>query len=290
MSLIEYRNSFEVYRGLDCVKISKRHSIYLHDVINFFDFHFKAVEAINHNGRYLVDYSIPKRHKVKDFDLFEVMFASFAEGLSSTKQYLEFAQLTEESIVLDLGAYAGLTSIQFDMEIAKHNVEAKGRVIAVDADLQNIPIITYNFEQYRHSTHRHIEYLYAACSEVDQEVEFSSEGNMGASLVECVGRKRGAAQVECVQGMTLSSIAKHYNLSKIDFIKCDIEGGEIFIFKDKEFFKEFSPKIIVEAHYTRDGQSLTTQSVIEQLSHYGYSCRVVPQEDFILPIIECIRQ
>lgn len=287
--LIEYRDRFEIYRNNDCVRVSKRHSIYVHDVVNFFDFHFNAVSPVEEGNIRVVDYSKPKCHAVPGFNLFDVMFSSFAEGLSSTGQYLEFAQLTEDSIVLDLGAYAGLTSIQFDMEIAKHNSKASGHVIAVDADIQNIPVILYNIEQYRHSTSRKISYLYGACAESDGEVEFSSEGNMGASLVECVGRKRGAAHIEYVPGMTLSSIAERYGLDNVDFIKCDIEGGELYIFKDDAFFRRYSPKIIVEAHYTRDGSTLTTDSVIADLTHYGYTCTVVPQKDFILPIIECTR-
>ena len=264
--------------------------MYITDIIDSFDYYFYAVAFSQRNGKRVVDYSKPAKHKVNGFDLFEVMFSSFAEGGASTRQYIEFAKLCEDSIVFDLGAYSGLTSIQFDMEIAKHNVEAKGRVIAVDADSQNIPIISYNLEKYKHICGRTIEYIYAACSDKDEEVEFSSEGNMGAALVGCVGRKR-ADRIECVPGITLSSIAKRYNVEKVDFIKCDIEGGELFIFKDKEFFDKFSPRIIFEPHYTRfDSETLTAYVAMEQLSHYGYSCKIVSQGDVTLPLVECIRE
>ena len=258
------------------------------DILDSFDYYFYAVEPFQNGEKRCVNYSRPAKHKVKDFDLFEVMFSSFAEGGDSTSQYIEFAQLQEDSVVFDLGAYSGLSSIQFDMEISKENINAKGRVIAVDADSQNIPVITYNLEKYNHIRGRTIDYIYSACSDKDEDVEFSSEGNMGAALVDFVGRKR-ADKIEYVPGITLSSLAKRYNVSKVDFIKCDIEGGELFIFKDKAFFDKFSPRIIFEPHYTQLDNCLTSDSVIEQLSEYGYSCRVIQQTEVTLPLVECVR-
>lgn len=290
ITVIEYPDIIEIRKDSHIIKISQRHAMYVQDILDSFDYYFNAVVALPCDGIYLVDYSKPAKHRVRGFDLFDVMFPSFAEGPESTMQYIEFAQLTEDSIVLDLGAYSGLTSIQFDMEIAKHNSKASGRVIAVDADPQNIAIIYYNFAQYTHICGRTIEYLHAACSDKDAMVEFSSEGNMGAALTGCVGTKR-ADRIESIQGITLSSIAKKYHLPKVDFIKCDIEGSELFIFKDKEFFSRFSPRIIFEPHYTRfdGGKELTSHTAIAHLAEYGYSCTVVTQSDVSLPLVECVK-
>jgi hypothetical protein len=43
-------------------------------------------------------------------------------------------------------------------------------------------------------------------------------------------------------------LAKTFNLKRIDFIKCDIEGAEDFIFANKIFFRTYKPIIIAEIH------------------------------------------
>ena len=80
---------------------------------------------------------------------------------------------------------------------------------------------------------------------------------------------------------------KQYNLQKVDFIKCDIEGAEKYIFNDSKFFEKYSPKILVESHYI--GKSLTVNSVRETLEKYGYCCNITEQNGFDFPLIECIK-
>lgn len=86
----------------------------------------------------------------------------------------------------------------------------------------------------------------------------------------------------------LSTLAKKYNLEKVDFIKCDIEGGEMKVFKDKEFFKKYSPKIIIETHYLHDYTEMTTPIVKNLLDKIGYSYKEVQQDGFDLPLLECV--
>ena len=115
-------------------------------------------------------------------------------------------------------------------------------------------------------------------------IEFSCEGNMGGSASAIVGRNRG--QLMKVRTFTLSDIAKLNQLTRVDFIKCDIEGAESVVFEDKEFFKRFRPRIIVEPHVV-DGQ-LASDKVMADLSLYGYKCKSIRQEGVELPLIECI--
>lgn len=272
-------------KGDKCVRISKKHKIYFNDLIDSFDYYFSSVEPEKTKDYDLVDFSKPKAHRVIGFDLHKVKFSSFAEPIETTHQYIDFAQLNEDSVVLDLGAYSGLTSILFDIEISKNNKQAQGKVIAVDPDIKNSDCIKYNFQNYQDKTGRKIEYLHGAVWCTDGEIEFSSEGNMGASALAIVGEKRGFKTR--VKSYTLSSIAKKYNLNKIDFIKCDIEGGELNIFNDEEFFKNYKPKIIIEAHYFGDKMELSSGVVINTLSKYAYSCKEIKQNGVELPLIEC---
>ena len=127
--------------------------------------------------------------------------------------------------------------------------------------------------------------MYGAAWGEDGEIEFSNEANMGASATSIVGKGRGLAKK--VKSYKLSTIAKKYNLEKVDFIKCDIEGGEISVFKDAEFFKRYSPRIIVESHLLGNLTTFTTDIFVSQLNKYGYACRELKQEGFDLPLVEC---
>jgi FkbM family methyltransferase len=80
--------------------------------------------------------------------------------------------------------------------------------------------------------------------------------NMGSSAVSIVGEHRGT--ISQVSSFTLNTIAKKYNLQKIDFIKCDIEGAESVVFKDSELFNKYRPRIVIELHMI--GASNTLQA------------------------------
>lgn len=260
------------------VRISRRHRVYIHDIINSFDYYFSAVVPLEIDGVLLVDYSTPRIHEVVGYDLHPIMFSSFAEPTVTTRQYLEFAKLEKDSIVLDLGAYSGLTSIIFDQTAC-----GNGRVIAIDADKSNIKCIKKNFELYKKITGRNIELLEGAVWKDNEGISFSTEGNMGSSAVEYVGSLRG--KTAKVKTFTLSTIVKIFALQKLDFIKCDVEGAESVIFNDHEFFNLYKPRIFVEPHYV-SGKS-TVDACIDQLSKYGYSIKRIEVGGDALPFLEC---
>lgn len=278
------KDIINIYKNNQCIRISKKHEIYLQDILKTFDFYFNSVKPKKQSKYQLVDFSSQEPKEVKNFNLFKVKFPSFVEPIETTKQYIDFAKLDENSVVLDLGAYSGLTSILFDMAISQNNKQASGKVIAVDPDKFNTDCIKFNFKNYYKKTKRNIEYLNAAIWSNDEEINFAHDGNMGASSTNIVGER---GDVSTTKAITLSSIAKKYKLNKIDFIKCDVEGAEIEIFKDEKFFELYSPKIIIETHYLNNYTSMTTTSVIEQLKKYNYDIKEVKQDGFDLPLLEC---
>jgi FkbM family methyltransferase len=274
-------DSIDVIDGLRIVRTHRRHHIYVPVVISEFDYFYSAVSSVD-NGRYsMVDYSFPKYHDVVGFDLHPVMFPSVAEPLSTTEQYMDFAALGEGMIVIDLGAYSGLTSIVF-----QEAVGAAGRVIAVDADEQNIACIEKNFDLYARIRKIRIALLKGAVWEHDRGLEFSSEGNMGASAASIVGKtNRGA--VRTVPSFTLSSIADLHALDRVDFIKCDVEGAETVVFNDRGFFERFKPRMILETHLVH-GEP-TVGKCVADLTSLGYRCREVAQAGgATTPLLECL--
>ncbi len=279
LKIKKYKLFIDVYNTKRCIRISYKHLNYIFDIINSFQYYYKAVEPLSIDGINIVDYSTPRYHNVKGYNLHPIIFPSFAEPLSTTKQYLKSADLKSGSIVLDLGAYSGLTSILFDQLVGD-----KGRVIAVDADKINVEYIKKNFSLYEKITKRKIDLLVGAVWKDNNGLIFSNEGNMGSSAVSIVG-KRGNSRVSKIQSFTLSKIAELFHLDKIDFIKCDIEGAEAHIFNDKYFFKKFKPRIIIELH-TVDSKS-TYKNCVDELSKFGYKFKNIEQNGVSLPLLEC---
>jgi len=260
------------------IRLNKRHLIYGKDIIDSFDYYFSAVEPLLVDSIRLVDYSLPKYHDVVGFDKHPIYFPSLSEPILTTHQYLDFANINDSDIVLDLGAYSGLTSIIFKEKVGK-----TGKVIAIDADEQNSRAIQKNFSLYQKITGNNIDFLNKAVWIHDNVLSFSNEGNMGSSASEIVGDYRGDVKfIPCVK---LSSISNLYGLSKINFIKCDVEGAESVIFEDKDFFKKYMPKIIVETHFIDNVE--TTEKVISDLSKYGYTFKKIIQTGVTLPLLEC---
>lgn len=275
--LTKGRNHFDFTRDNRVLRISFSHMLYAKDIIESFDYYFGAVEPITYSGYELVDYSLPKYHDVIGYDKHPIFFPSFSEPISTTSQYISFAQLQIGSVVIDLGAYSGLTSILF-----KELVGPSGVVIAVDADERNFQAIKKNCTIYERVTGNTIENIFGAVWKHDDGLDFSVEGNMGSSATSITGTTRGA--VTHVKSFRLNSLANMFDFKTIDFIKCDIEGAEAIIFDDDLFFSRFLPRILVEPHIV-NGED-TSDMTVQTLAKYGYTHRKTEQIGGALPLLE----
>jgi hypothetical protein len=110
-------NCIDITKGINTIRVSRTHAVYLQDIINSFDYYFSAVIPFQHLGRNIVDYSTPRYHDVVGFKAFPILFPSFSEPLITATQYMDFASLSEGMTVLDLGAYSGFTSIIFSQAV-----------------------------------------------------------------------------------------------------------------------------------------------------------------------------
>lgn len=260
------------------IRLSNKHLVYSWDIINSFEYYFNSVVPVDDfNDNLLVDFSNSRYHEVTGFSTLPILFPSLAEPIITTTQYLDFADLQIDSVVIDLGAYSGLTSMLFKMKVLK------GEVIAVDADEINLFCMSKNFSLFRATMGLEIKILKGAIWDHDRGVYFSSEGNMGSSATSIIGERGGTKKF--VESYKLIDIANKFDLKKVDFIKCDVEGAEAVIFNDDAFFEKYKPKIIVEPHFV-DGQ-ISTSKVEEALKKYGYKFDIIEQHGVALPLLHC---
>ncbi len=270
---------FEILREKQSLRISIANSVYLTDMINSFDYYFDAVVPIEIEDLLVVDYSTPRYHKLCGFDEIPYLFPSLSEPYITISQYLDFASLNTGGIVLDMGAYSGITSIMFGRVVGN-----EGKVYAFEPDPLNYACFNENIKIARAvSGLENISIIKKAVWKDSLGLEFSSEGSMGSSAAEIVGSARG--NVIKVPSISIADFCDQNAIKKIDFIKMDIEGGEIKVLESsKEILEKLRPRMIIEPHHV--GNELSTSACQRILESIGYEVNLITQYGVPLPLIE----
>jgi FkbM family methyltransferase len=268
---------FEIRSSGAEIRLASHHGAYLGDMIREFEYYHDSVASRSHGDRLVADFSRPALHYVPRVGR-EVFFTSLAEGDDTNGVYLKTFKLREGDVVIDGGAYCGLTSLLFS-----NSVGASGRVIAVEADPQNFRALEENLVRWKLGNVRshHI-----AIWNEDGEIAFESEGNMGSAAI-AVGPRQ--TRVTKVPAMTLSSLAAYHGLERVDHVKLDVEGAEYVIVPScQDFIEKFRPTFLLEVHRGPTGR-VELASLASQFEALGYHVsRVRQSEREAFPLLHCV--
>lgn len=265
------------------IALSRNVAIYTVDFVNCFDYYFSSVKgstvSINGADYHLIDFSRPAYHAVVGFDDFPIFSPSFMEPFVTARQYLDAACLQPGDVVIDLGAYIGLTAIAFSKAVGKD-----GLVVSVEPDPASFAAAEQNIARHA-DVHgfKNIRLFRAAVSGSNEPLRFSAEGAMGSAAQSIIGKGRGKSLA--VVAYTLDQLVNIMGLTRVDFVKMDIEGSEEELLRNSErFFRRYRPKIIVEPHRVNGTRS--DEAVRSILSTYGYDCETITQSGVsALPLI-----
>ena len=273
-------------KGLICllkknkeIRIRASQKLYLEEILSNFDFYFEGVIPSKQGKKEIVDYSKPAWHDVKNFDLMPIYFNSVSEPPKIINKYIEFSEISEGNVVIDLGAYSALSSIFFDQRVGQ-----TGLVVAIEPDRENYLACVKNLSLYEKITKKKIHLVNAAIWRDTNGIMFSSEGQMGSSVIDIVGNYDRGENI-FVNTVTLMSLANDFKLERVDFIKCDIEGAESVVLNDPEFFNKYKPRIVMECHIIH-GVS-TEPSCKSFMENFGYTCISKDQEGYPLKLLFC---
>lgn len=272
---------FDLERENQVLRIRSSHAVYLPHMIENFDYYLNSVIPISVDGQMLVDMSGPRYHLLRGFAEIPFLFPSHTEPYATTAEYLDFANLVEGQIVLDIGAYAGVTSIIF-----AGLVGARGHVYAFEADRASYECALKNIETaWRWMGLDNITLAHKALWSHSDGLIFSNEGAMGSSALAITGGGRGIETK--VPSTTLEEFCRNEGLTRVDFVKLDIEGGEIEVLQSSaNFLARLKTKLIVEPHWV--GGSMSTERCIKLLESAGYTVRVREKVGESEPLIEAI--
>jgi len=246
---------------------------YLRDIISNYDFYYYSTTDV------IKDFSKVGLHSISGFDFFPVMTPGLPEPFGTLEQYCSFLQLKKGDIVLDLGAYSGLSSIVFSQLVGP-----SGQVIAVEADPVNGDCSEINFQRARSVIGFSPVLEKKAIWNEETVLEFVAESNLGSAVKKLLPRSKSPGVF--IPATTLSKLVTDLNLTKVDAIKADIEGSEFWAFSDSEFFARFHPTIIFEPA-EEESEFTGSRKIVELLEGYGYTCEKFKQKGSSLPLIIC---
>lgn len=250
--VIRHQDKIRIKNGKNQIILSISNMRFVREIIDFFYFYFDSVKV----EKSIVDFSEPKLHRIAFKPEMDIWFPSTSEPVETFLQYKDILKITGGEIVLDLGAYSCLSSILFLLFGAE-------RVVSVEADPKNLECCDKNLEIHRALINGRIDLYKFALSSKDGWAKFLSEGTMASRLV----KQKYDSSEDCllVETRTLTSLAKFYNLKKVDIIKADIEGAEFDVFSDGEFFMTYKPKILLEPINKKEAQK-----IIKLFKSYDY--------------------
>jgi len=176
--------------------------------------------------------------------------------------------IPQDAVVLDVGAHAGQYAKLF-ARLAK-----RGRVYAIEPQSYARRILRTAI---RFNRLRNIEILPLALGAVPGTatltIPVKASGSYGFGLAHLGPHTRpGSAETETVEVTTLDTLAARLGLTRLDFIKADIEGWEqAMVEGGRATLARFKPALLIEfnaAHLNRAGGSVA--ALWQMLNALGY--------------------
>lgn len=168
---------------------------------------------------------------------------------------IDYASL--ETIV-DLGANIGLASLFFN------SVSPQARILAVEPEHKNFVVLQKNLNRLINT--ENVKAIQAAVNYVDGPLYLKKERYAFNTKV------NNSFLGETIEGISLNTLFKRYNLCKVDLLKIDVEGFEHQIFSENLEWIEKVKNIIIEIHSAKD-----YRICIDSLTQKGFTIQPLKQ-------------
>ncbi len=188
-----------------------------------------------------------------EFQIFKNIFVD--------REYADYFPFYQSNCIIDAGAHYGYFSL-----FAAINSQLGSRIIAIEPSSTNLSQLKKNID---HNSHYCIEPLQKALTPRDGTVTLMEGRSVNHSLV--ANPLLQVTRSINVEGISLGSLIRMYNLEKVDFLKMDIEGGEYQVVKEtpSEVFSKIQT-ISLEFHDLKDPRN-NGNTLISPIIDLGYS-------------------
>ena len=166
-------------------------------------------------------------------------------------------QIKKGDVVIDAGANFGLFS----------------------ALASSLGAIVYAFEPVKITREKYLEktaklngninIISLALSNTIGNILIKGGSSVSASIVENLNKKQGDLINETVSTITIDDWVKQNNISKIDFIKADIEGAERLMLEGAQWvLKNYAPKLAICTYHLPDDKEVLTDLILKANPNY----------------------
>ncbi len=178
--------------------------------------------------------------------------------------------LSEGSVFLDVGAHIGFFSMRAAVRLGK-----TGRILAFEPNPETLKLLRDNVAA-NHAENVIVEPI--ACTDREQTLTLYAAPSMntGASSLARENADLSAEEPPrpyTVRGRPIDDVVRELNLARVDAIKIDVEGAEVYVLRGAvNTLKRFHPKLVVE-QVPRQLASLQTtlEDLIAVLKEAGYT-------------------
>lgn len=167
--------------------------------------------------------------------------------------------------VLDAGGCNG----EFALYAAKR-VGPSGRVLMLEPDANNVAVAERVFAM--NGNPSNIEIIPAGLWSKPDKLRFSTGHSAQSAVVRGPGSE-GAGVVE-IDVHSLPSLARRFNLQRLDFVKMDIEGAELeAVSAAADLPAGLKPRYAIASYHVVDGRP-TAETLPDIFARIGYRCTV----------------
>ncbi|MBS1609321.1 MAG: FkbM family methyltransferase [Bacteroidetes bacterium] len=153
-------------------------------------------------------------------------------------------------VIIDLGSNIGLTLLDYHYEYPQ------ARLIGVEMDAENFKLLQFNT-----STVKNCEIVNAGIWKENGEINYSGADSQSFSIT--AGNTTGENKTRAI---TIDRLLDSYNVSRVDFLKMDIEGAEAQIFLESDFNK-WASRVNILSIEVHGAGNFTSETVFEKISY-----------------------
>ncbi len=183
-------------------------------------------------------------------------------------KYERYYKIRKGDVVFDAGANEGALSI-----IYAKKVGLRGQVFSFEPDTININVLHQNLEL--NEDVENVKLIKSGLWDKAAVLDFFEAGNVGSSMFY---EDENSKKVS-IQTISIDDFVASENISKLDFVKMDIEGAEIKALKGAvKTIKQLKPNFAIASYHLVDGK-LTHFDVEDFFEQINYPFKTVFYED-----------
>lgn len=196
----------------------------------------------------------------------EQILSSYSELVWGPQQYMEIANLSPDSVVVNCGVDSG-----WELPYFVSHMKGRGKIINFD------PNIRYDrglYAQYIESFHYMIEDHRIILGNQDGTVDLPFANANMVQSGEQTGSATSPADTVTFSSSRLDTLMKQGLADRLDYLKMDVEGGELYILQGAiESIKKYRPKLAVAIYHEPNHFWDYPAYLMDNLEDYRYYVR-----------------